>query len=587
MLFAGRRMLRAASLAILTSLAVVLLTASASASASGSVHAQLKSWDFERIEIDVTINPDSSFTVRESVLINFNGSFSSLDHPISTRTADFSEGRTYGGVRVKNIKVFDAEGEPVEDFEVENTSDGPVVSLSFAAENEQKAWTYQYDYRGAIIFGPEADRFYYNAIGSDRPVPVGQSRVTVHFPEGTDMDQVEQTFYPWPGAAPGSIQSGMSGNAVWYTTGVIPAGAPFTVDVQFPRGVVSVPLLYSGGFLTLMLILGGALLAATLGAMLWKWWSKGRDIGRPELDVVRYEPPRELKPAMVSVLRNERATNSDISSTIVDLAIRGKLVIREHVKDGLFKDSVEFGFDRTGADESDLATYEAGVMKALFASGDSVREPDLKNKFYTHLGGITKDMKQAVLDIGMFDGDPAAVKRRYNLIAFLALAAGLFLAIYAVPRFDLGYVNVLGYSLVPCAIAVYIIGRYMPRRTAKGSEALSYVMGFKDYMSTAEKGELAWMTPENFQANLPYAMSLDVTSKWAEKFEGIYVTPPDWYRGAYAGGFSAVYLAGSLENMQTRMNSTMASSPSKSGGSGGFGGGSSGGGFGGGGFSAR
>ncbi len=401
------------------------------------------------------------------------------------------------------------------------------------------------------------------------------------------MERVEHAFYAVPGVVPGSIQSGKSGNSVWYTTGVIPADAPFTVDVQFPKGVVSIPPLYTGWFLTLMIVLGGALVAATLGVMLWKWWSKGRDIGRVDLDVVRYEPPPDLKPAMVSVLLRERATSSDISATIVDLAIHGKLVIREYEKDGIFKDSVEFGFDRAGADESDLTTFEAGIMDALFASGDSVHESDLVNKFYTHLSGITKDMKQAVLDMGMFDGDPAVVKRRYNLIALLAIAAGLLLAIYLVPRFDLGYVNVLGYSLLACAVVLFLVGRYLPRRTAKGSEALSHVKGFKEYMSTAEKGELAWMTPENFQANLPYAMSLDVTSNWAEKFDDIYVTPPDWYRGTSAGRFSAIAFAGSLQNMQTRMNSTVASSPSRSGGSGGFGGGSAGGGFGGGGFSAR
>ena len=143
-------------------------------------------------------------------------------------------------------------------------------------------------------------------------------------------------------------------------------------------------------------------------------------------------------------------------------------------------------------------------------------------------------------------------------------------------------------ALAVTGIAVFIIGRYMSRRTAKGSEALSYVMGFKEYMATAEQEEMKFMTPENFQANLPYAMVLNVEQKWAEKFKDIYVDPPDWYRGYYPGAaFSTVYLADSLSRMRTTMNTTLPSSPSSSGGGGGgFGGGSSGGGFGGGGSSA-
>jgi uncharacterized membrane protein YgcG len=83
---------------------------------------------------------------------------------------------------------------------------------------------------------------------------------------------------------------------------------------------------------------------------------------------------------------------------------------------------------------------------------------------------------------------------------------------------------------------------------------------------------------------------LGVTKKWAEKFTDIYTTPPDWYLGPYAGTFSTMYLADSLNNMETRV-ATLSSSPSSSSGGGGFsdggfGGGFSDGGFGGGGSDA-
>ncbi len=111
MISTGRPSIRIAALAVLLGFVALLVPATASAGTSGARFAQAeKSWDFERIDVAITVNPDSSFHVKESVVVNFHGSFHFLNHPISTRSGSFTGGRTYGGVRVKNIKVYDAQG---------------------------------------------------------------------------------------------------------------------------------------------------------------------------------------------------------------------------------------------------------------------------------------------------------------------------------------------------------------------------------------------------------------------------------------------------------------------------------------------
>ena len=52
----------------------------------------------------------------------------------------------------------------------------------------------------------------------------------------------------------------------------------------------------------------------------------------PEKDkpiVVSYEPPQGLTPAELGTLVDERADNSDIISSVIDLAVRGYLRIDE------------------------------------------------------------------------------------------------------------------------------------------------------------------------------------------------------------------------------------------------------------------
>jgi hypothetical protein len=546
---------------------------------------QEKTWNFERFDTDIKVNTDGSLSVRETQVANFTGSFHFLNRDLTSSKANFTVGRTYGQVRFRDIKVYDLNGQPYGTWKVENIKGGKRVRIAFSAFNEQKGWIIQYRMTGALIYAPDYDRLYFNTVSSDRAVPIKSSRATVLLPRGTDMAKVRTKSYADPANPPSELTSGRVGDTLWWESKDIAPYTALTVDVAFPPGLVSVPLAFTAWFGVLMIALAAIIALVISGWIILLWRKKGRDIGAPESNVVQYEPPGDLKPAEVGVLINETPVTSDITATIVDLAIRGKLVISERESGSLLKHKL-FGFDRKDPGVEDLADYERKVMEGIFESGDSVTEDDLKDKFYKQVGDINSSLKELVLGKGFFDGDPTKVRASYYRISLLLLL--IIVPVVLLWRwYDLGYFIALAFGLGVAGVVVLIIGRFMPRRTAKGSQAYSYVAGFKEYMSTAEREEMKFMTPENFQANLPYAMVLGVADKWAGKFRDIYTSPPDWYHGYYPGTFSTVYLAESLSRMQTSVGSTLVSSPSSSsGGGGGFGGGSSGGGFGGGGSSA-
>lgn len=134
-------------------------------------------------------------------------------------------------------------------------------------------------------------------------------------------------------------------------------------------------------------------------------------------------------------------------------------------------------------------------------------------------------------------------------------------------------------SFVGLCIIYYII----PKRTSYSTKILGRVLGFKNFLETAEKDKLELLVnrdPSYFYDILPYAYVLGVSDKWIGKFENILCSPPDWYTGST---FDSVAFGSFINGTMSAANSAMTSTPSSSSSGGSSGGGCSGGGSGGGG----
>ncbi len=543
-------------------------------------------WEFARFDTDIRVNPDASLSIKETQVVDFSGSFSFLNRDITTASASNHDGTTYGRVRISDVAVYDLDGNPYDGsrWRVEDISGGRRVRIEFEARDERKGWIIEYRMSGAMIYYDEYDRLYFNSVSYDREVPIAASRTTVRLPDGVDMEQVDTTMYVDRGSPPAAYDYGQDGDTLWWTAEGIAPHTVYTIDVAFPKGVVAVPWQFRPAFKLAMAALAALLFLACLACMLWLWARRGRDVGRTGTRMVRYDPPPGVKPAVIGMLLREEPRVKDISATIVDLARRGFLTIFEDRR-GHILNRVSFGFQKRAGGREGLNAYEEEVMDGLFASGDRVTEKDLKNSFYTHVPTILGGVTDEALELELFPADPASVKRRYTGSGALVCGASVSLFLLLNHWWDLGWAWLLLPSLLLSGLAVMVVGRAMPRRTAKGSQAYEHALGFKEYLATAEKEEVASMTAENFQETLPYAMVLGVAEAWAAKFADIFTEPPDWFEGA--GAYSTAYLAFRLNGMYDNLGSTLTSSPGGSGGSsGGFGGGSSGGGFGGGGSSA-
>jgi hypothetical protein len=281
----------------------------------------------------------------------------------------------------------------------------------------------------------------------------------------------------------------------------------------------------------------------------------------------------------------------DITATIVDLAVRGYLVIEEKEKDqmlGLIKNKeYAFHLKKNPVEWTALKGHEIMLLGGIFANGaqPDVELSSLQNEFYKNLPGIKGSIFDALIKRGYFLHRPDYVRSGF-------VGGGIVVGVLLFVIGN-GLAQKMGMAVAPFLIAgiasaaiIVGFGWFMPARTADGAKALAGVLGFEDFLShvEADRMDRIAQTPATFEKFLPYAMALGVEKKWVGAFQNIYTQPPSWYQGGFYGGvFYPVMFVNSLDMMTMHASSVMASAPRSSGGSGFGGGGSSGGGMGGGG----
>jgi hypothetical protein len=293
------------------------------------------------------------------------------------------------------------------------------------------------------------------------------------------------------------------------------------------------------------------LLPVAVAVLLFLWWLwVGRD-PRTGTIVATWRPPDEIRPGPAGALIDQRADPGDVLATILDLARRGYLRIVESHPSGvpakggpeaaiarvlLEKTGVwetEWRFVRTDKPVDDLATYEGAVLMAIFGLGREVSARALGPTFAAHMPGIYAALYDHLVRRGYFLHSPERARREWVVLAGVVAAAGVAAtAWFGRPA--------LGVALLASAGLVVLFSRWMPVPTRRGARARDQLLGLREYIRRAEKGELEFRhapekTPELFEEILPYAIALDVTDLWLREFRELLPETTSWYAREGAG----------------------------------------------------
>ncbi len=553
-------------------------------------------WVIERFVSDIEIHTDGRLVIAEAIDVDFqsvtdrHGIFREI--PVRYRwDPDPKMERVY---QVSVQSVRDASGRSLT-YETSTEGANLRIKIGDGDRTVRGKQTYRiaYTVNGALNGFADHDELYWNVNGGEWSVPTRVVSASVRAP-GDAITRI--ACYEGPTGSTKACRSGLSGQrADFSATTQLDAGEQLTIVAALRKGVVSepAPILQRRArepqewFDATPATLGAAVLVmiAGLWAVVWRWWTAGRDQRERETIVPEFEPPEKIRPAQAGLLIDEQADPKDVTATIVDLAVRGHLRITEQAGQGLFGKKDWLLTRQVGvAKDPRLELYEGTILEGLFASGDDVKLSDLKQHFYLTLRKAQRELYSNSVTRKWFAGDPQRVRQLYvgaGVVA-LGLAAAAIGGLGTV--FGAGLVG-LG-AIVP-ALALLAFAPRMPAKTRDGAELLRRTLGFRRYIEVAETDRQRFAEKENiFSEYLPYAIVFGCVEKWARAFSGIDVAAATagWYTGSSRGMFRAMDLSSSLSSFSNQVSSTIASTPGGSGSSG-FGGGSGGGGGGGGGGS--
>ncbi len=587
--------------------AIVAIVASVAVSmVVGGAHPQVakadEGWTITSFHSDISVATDSTLTVQEDVQVDFGG----LQKHGIFRTITFRYRFSDSQDRYYNLtvqSVTDGTRPILYDTSVDHDNEVIKIGDPNLLVSGVQRYVITYTVVGAMNSFADRAEVFWNVDGALWPVPKQSVTATVHLPAGSF--QKANCFQGAPGSTERCAFT-QSGDSVQYTsTRGLSSGEEMSVVAALDKGAVAVPApmleprlrqfpqdAFDINPLTVGLSL--LLLAAGIGFVAWNWWAHGRDReyltqyyltkdprehGAPlfahEPVAVEFEPPQKMRPAELGLILDESADAKDVTATIVDLAVRGHLTIAE------VQGKKDWTFTQKAGDTGALLPYEQTVLDGLFTGRTQVKLSELKGTFAPSLRIAESQIYTDAVVRRLFTSSPRQARAAWGCVGIGVVMLGCAITVTLGLTFGWG---LIGVAVVITGLVMTVSFPFMPQRTAAGRDLMQHTLGFRLYMTTAEKYRQQFAAKADiFTQLLPYAIVFGCVSLWAKAFDGIDTAAANggWYSGT--GPFQAALLASSLESMNANISSAISYTPPSAGSGSGFGGGGFSGGGGGGG----
>lgn len=597
--------------------------------AAPTIKADAYAYTIEKYHVDVKVKKQKIYHIEETIHVTFHqgrhGIYRRIPIVSTVKRKDGSEETIRS--KVSNVRCG------MDHFV--KSRDGGYCEIKIGNKDYtiigDRRYRISYDYEVGDDSLENNDEFYFNIIGTEWDTTIKNATFTVWMPDDFDEQNLGMVY----GGYGDSLTSGLSYEIIGNR---IEGKLDSSVTLR-PREGITVRLLLPEGYFErtkespwmawVAIILG----FVTIAVGFFLWWIYGRD--DPVVETVEFYPPDNLNSIELAFAWKGRLDSSDVVSLIVYLAQKGYIEIEE-------KSSKDFALIRKRPYDGNNGP-ERVFMEGLFRKGERVTKKDLENSFYKtinlvkkmvdcrankiklfHANSLNKGWILWILSFACFAlaGYVPIADYEYSVLlgAGIPLGVGLAFMLSFMALFDSGaklLVRIISFLIffVPGVIvfrlfamnallftdgwymAAYIFSilasgaamffcDYMSKRTEYGTEILGKILGFRNFLETAEKERLEMLVTENpqyFYDILPYTYVLDISKKWMKKFESIAVEPPDWYGSYHTGtAFDIVVFQHFMNSTMSSATSAMTSSPNSSrGGGGGFSGGGVGGGGGG------
>lgn len=602
-----------------------------------------------RFQSDIQIHADGSMTVVETIRVRAEGKKIKRgiyrDFPTTYKTAS---GRRH---KVDFEVVGVRRDGRHESWHSQRLSNG--LRVYFGRSNvflDKGIYEYQFSYKTnrQLGFFDHHDELYWNVTGNGWAFPIDQASATVWLPT-PGIEDISGEAYTGRQGDKGMDwrwQALPNGGQFQTSTSLAPYEG-LTIVLGWPKGLIAEPTredlarwLWQDDAGLVIIWLGSL---AVLLYYLMVWALVGRD---PAAGVIlpEYEPPAGYSPAALRLIRRMAYDDKALSAALVSLAVQGKVKLKERDDEYTVRKPDSFA-QSTHRDEQKLLDEinnsfhfrkkDHAKIRALLETHESTLTDQYRRKYYYANRGWF--IPGVLISIAVAAGTGWGLLKSGGMESMFFLFMACFLTAFASPflvqlwrmrkahRRGIGdWLSLIGAGVplvfltgmfsaadmaeltnyipwpimlggVTLVVINALFGYLVKAPTRRGRKLLDRVEGFRQYLSLAEGDELKLryskpVTPEIFEAYLPYAIALDVETAWSERFaddlRSAGQSPGDyrasWYDGSDFRGVRGI--ANSVSGAMAASISSASTPPgSSSGSSGGGGGGFSGGGGGGGG----
>ncbi len=265
-----------------------------------------------------------------------------------------------------------------------------------------------------------------------------------------------------------------------------------------------------------------------------------------------------IRPGHVGTVADERVDPIDVTASILDLAVRGHLLITELPRESEFA-TADWSFTRRAADTSGLRPFELELLNAVAPGGAGARVSTMSSRVNDAIGDVQSHLYDEVVDQGWYERRPDATRNTWTHLSliFLILAVAATGVLAAFTTFGL-----VGLALVALGLGMVFVAQEMPARTAKGAALLAGLDALRSDLITQPTNQ---MPPgkelHELSEVLPYAVVLGGLDRWLDAIVATDLdddpdpTELDWFHGP--ANWDLQDLPHSLHNFTTTVSGTL------------------------------
>lgn len=271
-----------------------------------------------------------------------------------------------------------------------------------------------------------------------------------------------------------------------------------------------------------VLVALGALLAGM--ALIWQLYRRIGldDAATATAPVATFTPVAEgesvfevadgLRPGLVGTVATERVDPVDITATVLDLAVRGHLLITELPRPG--HGLLDWSLTRSRQSQDTLLPFEQRILQAIAPVGQSTTVSELPVTLGPVIGDVQDSLYDEVVARGWFDARPDATRNRWRTRGVVSIAVAVVAAMGLIAFTPLG---LLALVLLIVAAALFWVADRMPRRTTQGSRLVSSLAALSALLATHPLGEVPkGREIAEISKVLPYAVVLGGKDRWLQ-----------------------------------------------------------------------